>query len=56
MRRIDDAEHGSGQNGVDDFFDFDWRLFHGAVWTAAVSSGWCHRAEQQGSGGVIERQ
>ena len=37
-----DAEHGTGQDGLDDSFDFDWRFLHRAVWTATVSSGWRH--------------
>src|SRR6516164_10111497 len=41
-----DAEHGARQDGLDDSFDFDWRFFHRAAWTAAISSGWRHLADQ----------
>jgi hypothetical protein len=41
-----DAEHGTGQDGMDDSFDFDWRFFHRADWRAVVSSGWWHLGEQ----------
>ena len=41
-----DAEHGTGQNRVDDSFDFDWHFFHRAVWTEAASRSSRHLAER----------
>jgi hypothetical protein len=40
-----DSEHGPGQDGVDNSFDFDWRFFH-MVWATIGSNGWRHLTDR----------